>query len=339
MRLANLIKSSKTAEWIFQITLFTIVFLFFSFDKDEPSIGIEEFAFFANYAIAVLIINYLLLPKLFYRKKYLYFLMAILVVIALVIAVEEGVLERIYYPDTRGRYFPGITFSLLDVMPVIMILFGMKFGWDIIRKQQEVEDLKAHAQQSELSFLKSQINPHFLFNNLNNLYSYALENSPKTPAIILELSSVLRYMLYECRDEYVPLRNELNQLQNFVQLSELQVEERGEIKFNYAEQCDPSLKIAPLILMVFVENAFKHSMASLSEKIVIEINIEVSDRGELDFRCVNSYESEANNEKLDQGIGLENVQKRLELIYPEKHSLAIKQEADLFSVQLKIDLK
>ncbi len=323
-------------EVLFQVVLYAVVFLFYSFDRNAPHIEGHKFVFFANYGVAALIVNYYLLPKLLYARRYIPFFIALVVIIAIVIVLEEAVLEKIYFPDTKGKYFPGVFFSLVDVLPVIMILFGMKFGWDAIKKQNEVEQLKGLMENSELSFLKSQINPHFLFNNLNNLYSYALENSPKTPKIILELSSVLRYMLYECKEKFVPLKNELKQLQNFVQLNELQIEERGDVQLSLPDNVGDHL-IAPLILMVFVENAFKHSAASQDVGIAIDIRVTIEE-GKLHFLCSNNYQHTSDNKAIDEGIGLQNVKKRLELIYPKKHVLTITQKDSSYQVELIINL-
>jgi len=184
--------NGTSKEVIFQLLLHIVLFLFFSFDRNQPQIQEFKVVAFLNYALGALVINYVLLPHFFYRKKYLLFFFYVAIMVAVIIAAEELVLERIYYPDTRGKHFPGVVYSLLDVMPIITILAGFKFAWDASIKQREVEQLRTSVKESELQFLKSQINPHFLFNNLNNLYSYAIDNSPKTPSIILELSSVLR---------------------------------------------------------------------------------------------------------------------------------------------------
>jgi LytS/YehU family sensor histidine kinase len=224
------------------------------------------------------------------------------------------------------------------VLPVIAILSGFKFAWDAISSQSEVEKLRTSAQENELQFLKSQINPHFLFNNLNNLYSYAIDNSPKTPAIILELSSVLRYMLYDCKEKYVPLSKEIEHLKNYTQLSELQIENRGTVDFKTGIT-GSGYRIAPLILTVFVENAFKHSTASQSEDIFISVDITVSENGLLEFKCANSFRRETNTDDLSHGIGLQNVKKRLRLIYPRAHNLTIYETDTSYSVKLSIDLK
>ncbi|MEO0898568.1 MAG: histidine kinase [Bacteroidota bacterium] len=324
-------------EVIFQIILLILTFLFYSFDKNEPQINEQHVVFFLNYVLAVFFINYFLLPRFFYRKNYITFFVLVAVTIGWVILIEELVLEKIYFPDTRGKSFPGLFYTLVQILPVIVILSGFKFAWDALIKQQEVETLKENMLESELQFLTSQINPHFLFNNLNNLYSYAIEQSPKTPTIILELSSVLRYMLYECKEKYVLLSKEIEQLQNFTRLSQLQIEDRGTVTFN-SHLSDSHYYIAPLILIVFIENAFKHSQASQSSNIQIDINIDMEEDGWLRFFCANSYDKESNTDNLDKGIGLANVKKRLELLYPDTHNLEITDKNGLFEVALTLKM-
>jgi LytS/YehU family sensor histidine kinase len=325
-------------ELFFQVVLHVLVLLFYSFDRENPGITLAQLVFFMAYTIAAAFITYFLMPRLLYRKKYWQFLGMVILVLFMVIWAEE-LLEIVFYPGTkRARIVPGIYFAIFDVLPIIAILSGFKFAWDAIISQGEVEKLKTTAQESELQFLKSQINPHFLFNNLNNLYSYAIDNSSKTPRIILELSSVLRYMLYDCKEKYVPLSKEIEHLKNFTQLSELQIEDRGKVEFNTGI-IGSTYRIAPLILTVFVENAFKHSTASQSEDIYIGVNINVTEQGILDFECTNSFRRETNTDDLSKGIGLQNVIKRLKLIYHGAHSLSIKETDTLYSVKLNIKLK
>lgn len=324
-------------EILFQVLLNVVVFVFFAFDRRLPGIEFHKFFFFLNFAIGAIIINYYLLPKFLYKNKYLAFAIYVSVIVAVIIFVEEAILEMIFYPDTRGRKFLGVFYNLLSTLPTLTVLVGSKFAWDALMKQREVKALKNSVKESELQFLKSQINPHFLFNNLNNLYAHAVEKSAKTPEIILELSAVLRYMLYECKAKYVPVSKEIEQLSNYINLNSLQLEDRGKIDFKVNNN-SPNHYIAPLILMVFVENAFKHCASSQTDDIEIQVVLDISDEGTLNFKCRNTFLAQSNTDNLDSGIGLENVKKRLQLIYPKSHNLDIKTDNGYYEVALTIDL-
>lgn len=331
-------KADRVKEVIFMIVLYLLVLVFYGFDRRNPGITLQQFAFFTPYAIAGLVISYFFLQRFFYRNKIIMFFLSIIIILAMIICFEELVLERLFFPGTkRGSTFGGVIYTLVDILPPIGILAGAKFAYDAFWKQRKLDAMQVAVNESELQFLKSQINPHFLFNNLNNLYSHALENSPKTPEIILELSGFLRYMLYECKEEYVLLSKEIGQLENFIRLNELQIEERGRVNFNQ-EGISDHFKIAPLILVIFVENAFKHSTASQSGGIDIDINIKACEKGKIDFRCSNTFESSSNTDNLANGIGLKNVKKRLNLIYPGKHNLEIYQADGHYHVKLCLDL-
>ncbi|MHA7058288.1 sensor histidine kinase [Aquimarina sp. M1] len=322
----------------FQVILHIVVFIFYSFDRRNPEIQPYQYVFFLNFVIAGLIINYVLLPKFLYPGAYLKFSLYVTLIVVWVIFVEEAILEKIYFPDTRGTRFLGIGYNLMSTLPTLSVLAGFKFGWDALVKQREVKELKDSVKESELQFLKSQINPHFLFNNMNNLYSYAIEKSPRTPELILELSGVLRYMLYECKAKYVLLSKEVEQLGNFINLGRLQIEGRGKVTLlKNIEQSN--FRIAPLILVVFIENALKHGSSSQTSDIIIEVDIKVTEDGLLYFKCSNTYKMQTNTNNLDSGIGLENVKKRLAIIYPKAHMLHIKTDNKTYDVELTIDLK
>ncbi len=332
-------KSTFSKELIFQIVLHILVFIFHSLGKCALTIQAYQYPFFLNYAIAALFIYYFLLPRFFYKKKYWEFGFGLIILFGLVIFMEEMVLEKIYFSEVpRGKVFSGVFYALIDVIPVIAVLSGFKFGWDVLSKQREVEDLQSVVKESQLQFLKSQVNPHFLFNNLNNLYAYSIENSPKTPGIILELSGVLRYMLYECQVKFVSLIKEIEQMQNFISLNELQIEERGKITVR-TKNIHGDYQIAPLILIVFIENAFKHSSASQTENIKIDIYLELTENGTLKFICKNNHQPQSNTDNLTKGIGLENVRKRLTLLYPNVHTLHIINDNNWYEVDLEISLK
>lgn len=334
----KLVRSKWFQELLFQIVVCFILFLFFSYNQDNSlELTESKIAFFLNYLTTAMFINYVLTPYLYSSGKIGLFFISVSASIIWVILIDEYVLEQIYYPDTRGTYFPGILFTLLETLPLITAFVGLKFAWDYHRKQREIDSLKSLVQESELQFLKSQINPHFLFNNLNNLYVHAIDNSVQTPRIIIELSSVLRYMLYDCKEKYTPLTKEIGHLKNYTALNELQIGDRGSITFNSPEH-ENNFIIAPLILIVFIENAFKHSTASQSEDIYIDIDINIDDSGLLTFSCKNSFLPVQNTYNLDKGIGLINVKKRLELLYAHNHELHIEIVDGIYQVILTIEL-
>ncbi len=334
----RLFKKIDRKEWIYQILFLVVLFIFYSFDKDSPKIEWSKFVFFLNYVLLAFIIGYVCLPLFFYTKKYLRFFLALALIFGFAYVMEEYVLERIFFSDRRGKYVSNVFYTLLDIVPLVLTMVGFKLALDAITKQVEVEQLRSSIKESELRFLKSQINPHFLFNNLNNLYSHAIESSPKTPSIILELSSVLRYMLYDCKEDFVSLKKEIEHLKHFTALNELQIEDRGKVSFSTSAIPD-NYVIAPLILMVFIENAFKHSTASQSDHIVIDIHIDIEESGVLNFKCSNSFLPNANNESLSEGIGLENVKKRLKILYPNQHDLSVAESNNVYNVNLTLYLQ
>ena len=323
-------------EVMIQLVIVVLFALSTSVSRDGGAFQWERIWFLGNYFIAALAVNYILMPRFYYKKKYLSFIIGAILVIVLAILVEELLLEQIFFPDTRGSRFSSIYRTFIRMLPFIMLFVGFKFAWDGQKRQREMDDLKNAVVESQLQFLKSQINPHFLFNSLNNLYSYALEKSDKTPQIILELSSLLRYMLYECQEERVPLSKESKYLHDFVKLQSLQIEDRGNISYVESGNLDGKY-IAPLILIVFVENCFKHSTSSQSEKIKIDINLSVHDNI-LHFSSSNSFTENGNTQSLTEGIGLENVKSRLSLLYPDAHQLQINSDNGEYRVDLEITL-
>lgn len=332
-------------EFFYQIAINLVLLVFFSFNLDQSEqlsfdklFAPFKLAFFTNYLAAATTINYVLLPGLYYKKRTLLFVIATIMLITINILVDEWILEPIFFPDTRARYFPGLAFTLVETLPIIIIMVAFKLAWDFNKKQREVENLKSLMRESEIQFLKSQINPHFLFNNLNNLYAYAIDHSPKTPAIILDLSNVLRYMLYDCRENFVPLTKEIQHLRNYTALHQLQIENRGSVRF-HEEISAGAFAIPPLVLMVFVENAFKHSAGSQSHDVAISMDLRATAEGLLTFHCVNNYAAQYQVTGTARGIGLQNVRQRLELLYPGRYELHIDDDGKNYCVTLTLQLK
>jgi len=205
------------------------------------------------------------------------------------------------------------------------------------RQLAEAQQDAAHS-RSELHLLQSQLSPHFLFNTLNNLYGLSITNHEKMPPLLLKLSELLRYAVYDAREEYVPLTDELAYIRNYIAFEKLRIGERLKLNVEIEETVDPSLVIAPMLLIVFIENAFKHSKNSASNEIYIDIKLRTWGSSVL-FLAKNSYSHEKN--KLDHlsGVGLPNVTKRLQLLYPGAHDLQIKSDDTTYTVELQLKTK
>lgn len=307
-------------------------------DRYGYSLGIPELVIKSVYILPVVLNNVVLIPRLLYRSRYWLYGLLLLVIVFTTGLFEELVLENIFYPTTRGGDLTvgGVQNAAFKIGFVVGLFSSFKLLWDYQRKQKQVSDLEKEKVESELKFLKSQVNPHVLFNNLNNIYSYALEKSDKVPEMLLKLSEIMRYMLKDGTETMVPLKKEIKYLENFIELQKLRLEGRGDVGFSV--QGDPGdHKVAPLLLVSFVENSFKHSMKT-EEDIYINILIIIED-GELTFVARNNFSDIKNSlERETGGIGLQNVKKRLQLIYEDKHSLLIEQSGDEFTVHLTLNL-
>lgn len=344
--------SNFFARWInreslFQLALWILYFFVLIQQKEyynqrtgnHATLGLKDFAFALNYLIVILLISYWVLPKFLYKKRYWAATILGILLLCTGILVEEFVMEQIFYADSsRARDFPGFLPTLWDIGPTIVFFVCAKLAWDNLKKQNVLEELEKERAESQLQFLKSQLNPHFLFNNLNNLYSFAQEGSPKTSEIILQLSAIMRYMLYESKENFVDLAKEIQYLGDFIKLQELQMEDRGRVYFKVNGRPRGKL-IAPLVLITFVENCFKHSMSGQAEDIDISIVADIDDH-ELHFLCENTFEAgdNASNEYLTSGIGLANTRKRLQLLYPGNHHLEAGPRGNRYVVDLRLPL-
>ncbi|MDX1585506.1 MAG: histidine kinase [Balneolaceae bacterium] len=307
------------------------------------SLAPSELAIKASYLMLALLNNYVLIPRFLHKSRYALFTFLLLLTIAGGALFEESLLEYLFFPDTRGAQLTlsGLQWSASKIGFVLILFSTFKLIWDYQRKQQQMNELENEKIASELKFLKSQVNPHVLFNNLNNIYSYALEKSEKVPEMLLKLSEIMRYMLNEEDNQFVRLEKEIRYLEDFIELQKLRLEGRGDVSMTVTGNPE-NYRIAPLLLVAFVENSFKHSMQTEVENIVIDINLDIKD-GMLNFVSRNTYSEDggpslANKNGRETGIGLQNVKKRLQLIYRDKHQLHISKENNFFVVELSLDL-
>lgn len=215
---------------------------------------------------------------------------------------------------------------MLIPIPVFAVLWGYEqWRW--------LATLKADKAKAELMLLKSQINPHFFFNTLNNLYGLVVEKSDEAPEVVLKLSDMMRYTIYEGREEVVPLSDEITYLENYIELHKIRYQQKVDIRFTH--QLAQDYKVAPLLFIILLENAFKHGVERMREGAYVQLHL-AAERNRVTFEIENNFKPYTSDKSI--GIGLENLKKRLEHIYPNKHEFHIGQEDAIYKVQLMIDL-
>lgn len=243
--------------------------------------------------------------------------------------------------------FIAAEFPLHDRVALNLLLFGFPYlifsiCLGIIVKhlrtvvRQEIRDVRATAEQreGELRALQSQISPHFLFNTLNNLYGLSITDHEKLPPLLLRLSDLLRYSVYEAKDLYVPLNEELNYIRHYIEFEKLRIGDRLQLDMTIEDTFPPEARIAPMLLIVFVENAFKHSKNTTDA--IIRIDLTMRSWGKSLLFSVKNSRQTAENEDTNGGVGLENVRRRLGLLYPGKYDLTIAEEEHSYLVLLQL---
>lgn len=219
------------------------------------------------------------------------------------------------------------------------ILFvSIIYEMSLYRMKIETQALEAanKQQEAQLQFLRAQINPHFLFNTLNNIYSLAVVRSEQTAPMVLQLSDLLRYVIYESQKEKVPLTKEIQQIQRFIELFQMRNETPLNIVFTYAGPVE-TMFIEPMMLIPLIENCFKHCDFNSNERAFTEIELR-AELNTLHFKTVNSKNNALQQKDKTGGVGLENIRKRLELKYPGKHRMTVKNELDRFEVNLELEI-
>ncbi|MEX1212745.1 MAG: histidine kinase [Balneolaceae bacterium] len=325
-----------------EISVFVYLWLAYLFlplltDLDDFDIDFDDLAITAYSILLVSINNFALIPRFLSKGKYIRYTVCVLVVLLLFSFLYETIVEYLFgWDDDLDIAFDGLEDSLIE-MGTLLLLFGVfKLIWDHQERTTKITVLEKERVQNELKFLKSQINPHVIFNHLNSIYYFALEKSDKVPKMILKLSDLMRYTLYEANEEFVTLEKEIEYIRSYISLEKIRFEDQGSITFEVEGRTD-HYRIAPLLLIPFIENSFKHSRQAAPEKVVISIKIRIDD-DTLDFTVINNRSEDERMDTNDpSGIGLQNVKKRLQLIYPEKHSLLIKNTAEFFIVHLNIN--
>ncbi len=291
------------------------------------------------YAVMVYLNLLVLIPRYLQARKFTEYLSLLIISLLLTVplhAAADRLAHNINYPNVEYpySYWETLLRSSINMLVMLALTTALKFSRKWFKDQQEKQDLEREKLQAELKYLKAQINPHFLFNTLNNLYALTLKKSDDAPEMVLKLSEIMRYMLHDSNERVVTLTAEINYLQNYIGLQQIRQLDRTDIRFTLNQEPNGQL-IAPLLLIPFIENSFKHGADGLQPSwIHIDVKLEGT---RLEFKVSNSKPVKPHN-TVSHGIGLENVRSRLELLYPGKHKLTIDDAADYYLTELKLDL-
>lgn len=333
--------------WLISIFLLTLIFNFYD---NELTINLIEKAAVTNvgFAIAVYINLYVLIPRFLKQKNYIFYifwLIVLLTISSLLIqflfifplrnALHLSENLKTFNTNLHSAYF----FATLAYVGITSFLKFIK-EWlslqDINLKLAHIEQQKLEA---ELNTLKGQLNPHFLFNSLNNIYSLALIKSDKVPDLILKLSDLMRHIIYESKGNYISLEKEIDFVNNFISLQKIRTSDKTKIKYEILGKV-PDARIAPLLFEPFIDNAFKHELPGTEKDDFITIKFDFLKPGEISFLIENNYEENTEWNKKHSGIGIQNVKKRLTLLYQSnEYHLTIQKKNRIHRVTLRLKLK
>lgn len=334
--------------------LYWIFFLLFYVTNKPTNVSNYDFTFVYTWKILAQAtagygLIYWIIPQTLNKKKYLLFIVSALswlyVVFAFLMILKYYYLEPKFpdfFDDWLGhkmniaqrltsiklilREFSFITY------PVIILGF-ISFN----RKQQRLLKLEEEKKSMELKVLKNQLNPHFLFNTLNNLYTLTLKKDDKAPEVIAKLSEILDFVLYRCNEDYVSIEKEIALIENYIGLEKLRYSE-NRLDILFTKEIEESNKISPLIILTFIENAFKHGVINETEKASIRLKLE-SKKQQIIFSIENTKPQNEFAKISDKSkIGLINVRKQLDLLYPKKYKMEINETQTLYTAKLYLSL-
>lgn len=291
-------------------------------------------------ALMVYLTNYLLIPKLLYRKKYFWFVIALVLMIVTSSIAKMKLLGFVmnnpglfsFSGNVKGRIYDNV------IPHFLLVLTGAAFKLmaDYIRMQQRMVTMAKEKAEAELNFLKSQINPHFLFNSINAVYFLIDKQNAEARDALHKFSGMLRYQLYEMNDGSIPIEKELAYLKNYVHLQKL----RKDCSYSVEMDCDENVRgffIEPLLLIPLLENAFKYISHHKNQLNFISVKMYLQ-QDVFHFEICNSKEISPRDKKEHTGIGLKNVKRRMELLYPGTHQLSINETEHQFSVMLQLTI-
>lgn len=313
--------------------------------REEPDWAriFPDFAFHISALLGLSYLNYFFfLPKFLADQKLGNYLLRFLPVLGicsyLILLGKIAILEPFVGRDS-WVYSTRFAVSVILTSQFIVIFVGLlRFVEDFLRHEAERKENENRQLTSELRFLRAQVNPHFLFNTLNNLYYLAVNQSPQTPDVIAKLSGMMRYMLHDSNHPTVPLAKEIEYMESYIELEKMRLNEEVPIAFSVNSGAAAGARIVPLILITFLENAFKHGIRNGGQGSWITVAMDVEAK-QLNYVVKNSRVGETEKTVTEKsGIGLVNVRRRLDLSYPGRHTLEVRETAEEYAVHLQLAL-
>ncbi|MBL4939322.1 MAG: histidine kinase [Lutibacter sp.] len=330
--------------WVFVWLFFRY---FFEYSTNNSVYGFWFSSLLMPITIAVTYFsNYILIPKYLLKKQYFQF--GLYSVYTFIISADLlGVIVVYYFMYLSGLNVSSMPFmsrQFVFVLVMVYLVVGLvsfvsllKHNFNTVSKNKELQnkilETQLQIKNQELQYLKKQIHPHFLFNTLNTIYGFALKQSKDTPEIILKLSNLLDYILYQVNKPKVSLKEEVLHIQKYIELEKIRFQDTLKVTFKLNKISEEAL-VSPMLLIPFVENAFKHGDI-VNGFLTVEVEVSLID-DKLDFTIKNTVLSDDKNEE-EKGIGLENIQKRLHLLYKDTYQLKIEKKDNWFNVNLKLD--
>ena len=310
-------------------------------DYTTPSVAFKVTSVkLVDLIVMVYITNSLLIPSFLYRKRYGLFVLLFLLMILISSVTKMYIVGQLTHDPTKFTLSGDLKGRIYDnVIPhFFLVIAGASFKlmFDQINLQKKMAELAKDKAEAELNFLKSQINPHFLFNSLNSVYFLIDKNNPDARQALHKFSDMLRYQLYEANGEKIPIEKEIGYLQDYVHLQQLRKDENYKVQFNCSQEVK-NFSIEPLLLIPFVENAFKHISHKSRGDNFVKMDMTRSN-GYFEFVVENSCEKEIYSTEQHGGIGMNNVKRRLELLYPDAHQLKIDDKENVFMINLKLKI-
>ncbi len=314
------------------------------------SYAIKFFFYVIFQALAVYINLYYLIPKYLEKGKFTPYIVSlgVTVLLAAFLTVPGYYVNAFVCHTTVQKLYgvpgPNEFFNLFKGNPLTTTLasttlaMSIKLAKNWVQTQRRQQALEKEKLETELKFLKYQFNPHFLFNSINSIFFLIHKNPNMASASLAKFSELLRYQLYECNDQQIPLKKEIEYLENFIELERLRHTTDVEASINIADNYTRQLGIAPFILMTFVENAFKHVSANTDSTNWINLSITLNNQ-QLSLFVANSTSADESTEVVKyRGIGLANVKRRLDLLYPGAYELTVNNLQNIFEVRLNLSL-